>query len=326
MARLARWWTCTALVFAVFGSNAAAATGDGLPVGNVDSGPTGVTAPGETARYVTLPAGENTVVARVERGEGRVLRSRFLHGDFTVPAVALDGTAAGLSADGTTLALIRPRARFPQRRTSLLILDAELLQLRHRATLRGDFSFDAISPDGRSLYLVEYLSRRDPTRYAVRAYDVDAGRLLAAPIVDPREPEEQMGGYPITRVSSADGRWAYTLYDGAGKHPFIHALDTTGRTAACIDLDALTGRKDLWELRMAVDAARQSLNVVDGGGGTLAVVNTRTFRVTAPATTSSDEGDSSEALTYVVVALATLLVAGALAAGQRRRRRLATGH
>jgi hypothetical protein len=68
--------------------------------------------------------------------------------------------------------------------------------------------------------------------------------------VDPREPDEDMRGYPITRASSPDGRWAYTLYDGAGKHPFVHALDTQGRTAACIDLDGLAGRDDLYELRL----------------------------------------------------------------------------
>jgi hypothetical protein len=53
------------------------------------------------------------------------------------------------------------------------------------------------------------------------------------------------GGLPITREASSGARWAYTLYDGAGGHPFVHALETTGRTAACIDLDALTGRNDL---------------------------------------------------------------------------------
>ena len=47
-----------------------------------------------------------------------------------------------------------------------------------------------------------------------------------------------MRGQPLTRATSPDGRWAYTLYDGAGKEPFIHALDTSTRSARCIDLDA----------------------------------------------------------------------------------------
>ena len=130
--------------------------------------------------------------------------------------------------------------------------------------LRGDFSFDALSPDGRLLYLIHYLSRRDPTRYEVRAYDVPAGRLLPAPIVDPREADERMRGLPITRVASADGRWHYTLYDGAGSHPFIHALDTVGRTAVCIDLDGIAGRQDLYDLRLGL-RGRRGLAVLAAG-------------------------------------------------------------
>src|SRR4051812_6433419 len=115
MARLLRWGTCLAFVLATSAAYAAPVKGDGLPVGNIDAGPTGVTAPGESARYVTLPAGGGTLVARVARDGGQILRSRFMQGNFTVPAVALDGSASGLSGDGSTLALIRPRARFPQR-------------------------------------------------------------------------------------------------------------------------------------------------------------------------------------------------------------------
>ena len=65
-----------------------------------------------------------------------------------------------------------------------------------------------------------------------------ARRLFQEPVVDPSEPDEDMSGVPVSRVSDADGRWAYTLYDSA-KHPFVHALDTERRTAVCIDLDDL---------------------------------------------------------------------------------------
>jgi hypothetical protein len=312
---------CAAFVLMVLAAPAAGA--DGLPVGNVDAGPTGATAPGSDARYVTLGAQAGTVVAKVRRDGGQVLRSRPLAGNFTVPGVALDGSAAGLSADGTTLSLIRPRAGFPQAHTKLLVLDATRLQVKRRITLRGDFSFDAISPDGASLYLIQYLSRRNPTRYAVRAYDVSTGRLVPDAIVDPREPEERMGGYPVTRAYSADGRWAYTLYDGAGKHPFVHALDTMGRTAACIDLDGLSPGRDVYGLRLAVDDGNHSLTVVDGAQD-VAVVDTRTFRVAAPA--APDRGGGvSQALLWPAVAVAALVAAAALSRAVRRRRRLAPG-
>jgi hypothetical protein len=66
--------------------------------------------------------------------------------------------------------------------------------------LQGDFSFDAISPIGDRIYLIEYLSPKDPTKYAVRAYDVQAGRLLHSPVVDPTRPTSRC------RASRSRGR------------------------------------------------------------------------------------------------------------------------
>ena len=40
--------------------------------------------------------------------------------------------------------------------------------------LDGEWTFDALSPDGRWLYLIEQLSPRDRTRYAVRVYDLES--------------------------------------------------------------------------------------------------------------------------------------------------------
>jgi hypothetical protein len=114
----------------------------------------------------------------------------------------------------------------------------------------------------------------------VRALDTGTGRLIRAPIVDPTEPDEKMGGLPVTRVSSSDGRWAFTLYSGS-EHPFIHALDTSGRTARCIDLDALTGRDDLCQMRLRVAGGGRRLEVVKDDKPEL-VVDTVSFAVREP--------------------------------------------
>ena len=45
-----------------------------------------------------------------------------------------------------------------------------------------------------------------------------------------------MAGTPMTRTTSADGRWVYTLYQKPSGEPFVHALDTVGGAAYCIDL------------------------------------------------------------------------------------------
>jgi hypothetical protein len=277
----------------VAGATAAAASADGLPVLGVDVGSKGVTVPGAAARYVTLWSGpKSTVVARVRRNGGQIDRSRLLDGTFTIPAVAYDGSASGLSAEGRVLVLIQPRASFPRARTSFAVLDTRRLRLLKVLRLRGDFSFDAISPSGNRIYLIQYLSPNDPTKYAVRGFDVGAGRLLPKPVVDPHEADEQMRGQPLSRAMSPDGRWAYTLYDGNGKTPFVHALNTKRATARCIDLDAIGGGENLWRLRLAVRGHGKQLAVRDGSQTEL-VVSTRTFAVSTPTAPAVTEQESS---------------------------------
>jgi hypothetical protein len=315
----------THLVIAVttmlFAAVAATARADGLPLLGSATGPVGLNASGGDVRFTTLPARQATVLVRTDRIGGRVLGYRYFDERLTIPNVAYDGSVGGLSRDGSTLVLMRPRLGFPRRETAFALVDTKGLKVVDRVTLHGDFSFDAMSPDGGTLYFIQYLSRRDPTRYAVRAYDVQAGRFLPEPIVDRSEPDEDMRGNPITRVTSADGRWAYTLYDGGAMAPFIHALDTVGAEAHCIDLDALAGRQDLFNLRLRL-----------GGDGTLAVtkhgvplsvVDLATLRVTAPRATPVSSGGGTPWLPIGASLAALAVVAGAIAVVLVRRRRLA---
>jgi hypothetical protein len=256
----------------------AAAHADGLPVLGVDVGSTGVATSSDGARYVTVPAGSRTIVERVAQQGGQVLAWRSLRGNFAIPAVAYDGSAGGLSADGATLVLIEPRTSFPRPTTKLLVLSTASLKPLRAVKLHGDFSFDAVSPDGSWLYFIHYISPTDPTRYLVQAYDIRRGRLMAKPIIDPNEPGEKMRGNPLSRAMSADGRWAYTLYDGAGATPFVHALDTVARSAHCIDLDGIASGTDLWQLRLGVDRDSNLLVVRDGATPML-LIDLRTLRV-----------------------------------------------
>jgi hypothetical protein len=232
-----------------------------------------------------------------------VRHSRLLKGTLTIPAVAYDASAGGLAADARTLVLIEPRVSFPRVETTLLALDTKRLAPMRLVKLRGDFSFDAISPRGRWMYLIQYLSPNDPTRYRVRAYDIREGRMLARPVLDPTAPGDKMRGAPLSRAMSSDGRWAYTLYDGAGGTPFIHALDTSHRTARCIDLESLAGRNDLWQLRLRMH------------GGT---VNPQTFDVSAP------RGFTVPLRTVGLGLLALFLACAPLLLLRRRRARDAT--
>ncbi|HEY7076034.1 MAG TPA: hypothetical protein VH418_11715 [Solirubrobacteraceae bacterium] len=255
----------------------AAAAGDGPALG-ADSRD-GVV--GSGIRYQALQWSHETVVTAVRVADGRALAYRRLPGRWGVPAVSYDGTATGVSADGSTLVLVESRATFPRERTRMLVLGARNLRVRDRIALRGDFSLDAISPDAASIYLVEALSRRNPAHYQVRVYDMRAGRLLARPLVDRREPDEKMQGYAVTRATSADGRWNYTLYDRPAGTPFIHALDTDARRAYCIDLDGVAPIGDYGATRLDLGDRGGRLRLLVNGVRQ-AAVNTRTFAVRAP--------------------------------------------
>jgi hypothetical protein len=313
---------------AVISSSPAAADGAGPGTLSLFGMPAhdGVTTGKSPYRFASIYVGRSTVTTKVTKAGGRVAASLASPHGYVVPAVADDGTGTGLSADGRTLVLVHPRHRFPARITRFAVLDAVHMRVIRYLTLRGDFSLDAISPDGSTLYLIQYQSPKNPLRYAVRAYDVLTRKLYPKPIVDPTEPDEAMRGYAATRVMSADGRWAYTLYYG-GEHPFIHALDTAARTARCIDLPAGTefsGDPTVLDLRL--DRAGRRLTVLDVGEA-VALVDTKTFKARAapvipyrpPAEEKADGGGLSAAAMGGTGLGVLLLAGGALFVVRRRR-------
>jgi hypothetical protein len=245
-----------------------AADAAGPPLPSSASDRAGAVAPGGSERLIARRAGLNTTVTAVRRSDRRVLRSRKISGHWSVAPVTLLGATTGLSADGRVLVLARPERYFPPTSTALAVLDARRLEVRRRIPLSGFFTLDAISPDGRWVYLIQYAGE-NVLDYRVRALDTSTGRLAQRDVVDPREPDEQMGGLPMARVVSPDGRFAYTLYSG-GEETFIHALDTVGRTAACIDIAELPPDTDLSGFRLELSPNGRRVRVLDHG----AVVST----------------------------------------------------
>jgi hypothetical protein len=258
----------------------AGAVAAGAPVPS-DQGLPGVTVPGSPYRYVALSRRWGTLVARVRAGS--IVAASGIAGRFGVPGAALDGSSTGLSADGRTLVLANVWPTYPPTSTQLVVLDARSLRVEGRIAFAGFYTVDAISPTGRWLYLIHYRSPTgNPASYEVRAYDLVARRMLRQAVVDPREPDEKMQGIPMTRTMSPDGRWAYTLYMGSGGPPFIHALDTAGRAAYCVDLPALGGA-DPTSARLLLGPGGTLRVLVNGVA--LAFMNTRTLAV-RPATQS----------------------------------------
>src|SRR4051795_4647172 len=111
-----------ALTLLLLAPGAAASASGGYPFG-ADAGPAGGVTPTSTVRYVAVPSRNDTVLERIQREGGQITAWRTLHGRLAVPAIAMDGTASGLSADGTLLVLTRPLARFPVSRSQVVLVD-----------------------------------------------------------------------------------------------------------------------------------------------------------------------------------------------------------
>lgn len=238
---------------------------------------------GTSYRYVTLnPQAKPalTIVERIDMRDGAVDRWWYLRGSYVIPAVAFDGSAGGLSADGNTLALVNFSRRYPPPSTKLAILNTAVY-LRHPRrpgqhrprhaihylNLHGHFTFQAISPNGSKLYLRHYRTRDRGSTYDRRSDDFDlwvldthSGGLAPRPLTIDNG-GRSLAGLPISGTTSPDGRWAYALYDGDRRLPFLLALDTVSGRLIRVDLpglERLTGDPYLLKLRLDEGGRRLS--------------------------------------------------------------------
>jgi murein peptide amidase A len=272
------------LIFALGAGLALTATSAAKEIGAVGAAQGIVTEQdGTSYRYVTVNPQTRpalTVVERVDMGDGKIDRWWYLRGSYVIPAVAYDGSAGGLSADGSTLALVNFSRSFPPPQTKLAILDTEVY-LRHPRrpgqhrpqhairylNLGGQFAFQAISPNGSRLYLRHYRTGDRDSAYDRRSDDFDLwvleasnGGLAPQPLTVSNS-GRQLAGLPISGARSPDGRWAYALYDGDMYLPFLLALDSlTGRVLR-VDLPGLERLHDPYLLKLRLESAGRHLAV-----------------------------------------------------------------
>ena len=198
----------------------------------------------------TSTAGGSTIIRTLVVEETADARELRIDGDWHLPTVGLDPVPAGRSADGSTFVLAQPRtdpyatSTAPSR---FAVVHAPVppavgpLELGRIIEVPGQFDFDALSPDGSILYVVEHLDDVAGGAYQVRSIDTTTGRMDDVPVADKRNVDEAMAGRPITQLRT-DGGMVYTLYRGT-EHPFVHALNSAEKWALCIDLPA-TGQSD----------------------------------------------------------------------------------
>jgi hypothetical protein len=191
--------------------------------------------------FTATPGATSTMVRDVVIQPGYGGDGQTIEGRWVFPTIGVDPVPVGVSSNGATLVLVEADVAHgvagADRTTSrFAVLDANLAV--HHAPriieLAGAFDFDALSPDGSLLYGAEQIPGPLVGRYQVRAVETATGALRPDVIVDKRNLDEQMAGYPINQARRGDGM-VLTLYRGA-EYPFVHALSSVDAWAVCIDL------------------------------------------------------------------------------------------
>jgi len=297
-----------------------AALADGQPL-LVTQGGTGVAShvPPRLHYVAISDRAGGTLLETLDVAHGGVFGWARLHGSWGIPAIGTGySTGQGLSRDGRTLILGSVGSPYVSP-SKFLVVDTRRLKAVRTISLDGMFTFDALSPHGSRLYLIQYASVRDLSHYIVRAYDMRAHRLIPGKIADLSEDEKTMAGSAVTRTTSANGRWVYTLYQKPSGEPFVHALDTVGARAYCIDLPE---NRALYNVVLSLRNGGRTLAVHWRSGRPWLQVAVGTWRISYPRSGFS----WAWAGAGIGAGLAILAAAGAALLLRRRRRQEVEQH
>jgi hypothetical protein len=232
----------------------------------------------DRSRYWTVDSGDRTTVRGIDPATGLDQTSFVLDGHWSVPA-AYGPAPSGLSANGKWMVLVAPpHTTDAAMANRFAVVDLANQQINRVVTANGDVGFDAVSDDGKNLYLVEHLV--PAPRYAVRVASFNGAGLQNGILgqVKTAEPEVMNGLYHASVAVGAD--WFLSLYSNPGRGPFIHALNTTQLYAQCIlnIPDVPVALRPAWS--MVHDPKHLKLYAVNGAGGVVSEVNTAALTVT----------------------------------------------
>jgi hypothetical protein len=236
--------------------------------------PLGTPAP-DWSRYYTVSqlAGGARLMA-LDPASGQTRAQVTVPAGYSLPNIAFQGPTAGISPNGLWLALTsQDQASSGATTTNFLVGASSLSDSFKTIHVVGDYVFDALSNDGKSLYLIQKMT--DPNHYRVRLYDVGAGSLLPQVIADKRESNEPMNGIRGDSAADATGSYVYTVYiRQAG--PFIHALPLGQQFAWCIDLPskAPNDMEKQFHWALAVSRDGGSVFAANAALGTVSVMTT----------------------------------------------------
>jgi hypothetical protein len=172
--------------------------------------PSGVlSADGRTYVASARPKPNRTTVARFDARTGKLRSASSVRGRWGVVGVSRESGLEVLT-------------RYSRGSTELRVGASRYL-------LHGNYEVEALSPNGRRLFLVHWKN----LGYDLQRLDL-ASRRLSPTRLD--EPDEKMSGTAASAVATRDGRWLLTLYSKANGSSFVHALDLRSGVAHCVDL------------------------------------------------------------------------------------------
>jgi hypothetical protein len=167
--------------------------------------------------------------------------------DVRMPSVAHAGFPAdgsqvlsALSFNARWLALREETSQSSVADTHIIVIDTQRMRVVADKTLHDMFGLDAITADGKILYLIQSLPNVGYGAYQVRSFDVARSVLDSKVIVERGEKPGSMSGEAWTRVWSRDGSWLYTLYVENSGHAFVHALNLQARKTLCLDFPPIS--------------------------------------------------------------------------------------
>ena len=239
--------------------------------------PIGTAAPDWSRYYTVTQLGGSARLTAIDPASGGTLAQTTIPAGYALPDFGYSGPSAGLSPNGLWLALTSPGKHAGGGVvTNFLVGSSSLSEPFVNVQVDGDFSFDALSNDGQSLYLIQKMS--DPNHYQVRLYDIGAASLAAQKVVDKREPDEPMEGIRGDSVADPNGNQVFTVYV-RDSGPFIHALPLLNQPFAwCVDLPSKGGSDLEQQFHWSLAIGRQ--------GGPVYLVNT-TLGMVAEMTTGN---------------------------------------
>jgi hypothetical protein len=229
--------------------------------------PIGTPAPDWSRYYIVTHLTGSSKLSALDPASGQTIAQATIPAGYALPSLGFQGPTAGLSPNGQWLVLTRQAGNV----SSFLVGASSLSQPFKTIPIKGDFTFDALSNDGQSLYLIQKMG--DPNHYQVRLYDVVSQSLALQPVADKREPNEPMNGIRGDSVADPRGNYVFTVYV-RNNGPFIHALPLGQPLAWCLGLPAkdVSNIEEQFHWSLAVNQDGSIVYAINGSSGLIAEI------------------------------------------------------